>query len=74
MNELSVLCGETEAEEKTLNKADFVSSTRAVFADIDDATLDRAFANIDDLGGNKWKNDLICFDEFCHYIFCVMDA
>ena len=23
---------------------------------------------------NKWKNDLICFDEFCHYIFCVMDA
>ena len=74
MNELSMLCGESEAEEKNLTKEDFTKACRTIFEDINDETLDKAFANIDDLGGNKWKNELICFDEFCHYVFCVMDA
>ena len=74
MNELSLLCGELEAEDKTLNKEDFKKACTALFQGIDDPTLEKAFKNIDDLGGNKWANDLIGFDEFCHYAFCVMDA
>ena len=74
MNELSGLCGETEGEEKTLNKEEFVSACKGCFATLDDATYDRAFANIDDLGGNKWANEKIAFDEFSHYVITVMDA
>lgn len=74
MNELGELCGETEGEEKTLNKEEFVTACKACFATLDDATYDRAFVNIDDLGGNKWANEKIAFDEFSHYVITVMDA
>jgi len=74
-NQLADLAGETEAEAKNLTKEEFVACCKALFADsIDEATYDRAFKNIDDLGGNKWANELVEFNEFTHYVITVMDA